>query len=460
MLSITEFDRNNNYRTLQSAPGGFHEALKHVLRGETRFHVRNGGGADYDLVYTPNDARAKADATFPDSAFFKSELIFPPYYFYDEDDTDRINLDLLDGFDEVFFEEANEYTLAVARLALRHTGLAVTFADARAGLCAWLAGRVTVRKAPETANALYVQREYYPVYVTRDRFCALGLFHSMFLLQWLTDLPREKIRYLELTIRKTEGIGSVLSTFSKARQAFERLGITVYLAPGCTRYSDRMLSRYFKLGMAPKDATPSNTAYVKCFNAFVLNHFIQRNPGELDLGVLQPAFLAQMREYADQVLGGKKALGVLLRGTDYVIANYAGNYRPVDIDDCVRVIRGHMERYGYDCIFLATEDQSFLERMLLEFPRRVIAVSQERHSVSDFGSVKFISELEKREHTGSDYEAMVEDTTVNYLYAMYMLSRCESLLANCMCSGVYFATSFNGGKYVRNEIVADLLSKP
>lgn len=453
MLSITQWDRNNNYRELQSAPGVFHEALKYVLRGETRFHVRNGGGADYDLVYTPNDAWAKADAMFPDSAFFKSELIFPPYFFYDEEDLGRINLDILDGFDEVFFEEANEYTLAIARLALRHTRLAVTFADEHARVCAWLAGSAKIRKAPEAANALYVQKAYYPVYDTRDRFSSLGLFHSMFLLQWLTDLPREKIRYLELTIRKTEGIGSILSTYSKVSQAFEKLGIAVYLSPGCTRYSDDMLARYFALGGTPKNATPSNTAFAKCFNASVLNYFVQRNPVMMDLGVLQPAFLDQMREYADQVLGEKKALGVLLRGTDYVIANFAGSYRPADIDDCVRAIRERMERYGYDRIFLATEDQSYLERMLMEFPRRVIAVSQERHSVSDFKTVKYISDLEKSERSGRDYEAMVEDTTVNYLYAMYMLSRCESLLANCMCSGVNFATSFNGGKYVRNEIV-------
>jgi len=96
----------------------------------------------------------------------------------------------------------------------------------------------------------------------------------------------------------------------------------------------------------------------------------------------------------------------------------------------------------------------------MEFPHRIIAVSQERHSVSDFKEVKFISDLEKHELSSQDYEAVVENTTVNYLYAMYMLSRCESLLANCMCSGVNFATSFNGGKYVRNEIVADLLPKP
>ena len=460
MLFISHRDQNNNYRELQSEPGVFHKALKYVLRGETRFHVRNDGGADYDLVYTPNDALAKADPTFPDSEFFQSELIFPPYYFYDEEDLGRINLDILDGFDEVFFEEANEYTLAIARLALRHTHLAVTFADECAHVCAWMTGSVRIRKEPETANALYIQKHYDPVYVTRDRLCSLGLFHSMFLLQWLTDLPRERIRYLELTIRKTEGIGSILSTYSKVSQAFKKLGISVYLTPGCTRYSDCMLSRYFMLGMAPTDATPSNTAYAKCFNAFVLNHFIQRNQAVLDLSVLQPAFVNQMREYADQVLGEKKALGVLLRGTDYVIANFAGNYRPAGIGDCVRVIRERMERYGYDCIFLATEDASFLERMLVEFPRRIIAVSQERHTVSDFKKVKYISDLEKSKHSGQDYEAMVEDTTVNYLFAMYMLSRCESLLANCMCSGVNFATSFNGGRYVRNEIIADLLSKP
>ena len=65
---------------------------------------------------------------------------------------------------------------------------------------------------------------------------------------------------------------------------------------------------------------------------------------------------------------------------------------------------------------------------------------------------KYISDLEKSEKTGESYRASVDDTTVNYLYAMYMLSKCDSLVSNCMCSGVNLATSFNEGRYTRVDI--------
>ena len=105
-------------------------------------------------------------------------------------------------------------------------------------------------------------------------------------------------------------------------------------------------------------------------------------------------------------------------------------------------------------IFLATEDSSLLEKMLSAFPGKVITVSQERHRVSDFKNSIYISDLEKEEHSGEEYLASVEDTTVNYFYAMYMLSRCESLVANCICSGLQMATSLNQGKFVRTDIVS------
>ena len=88
------------------------------------------------------------------------------------------------------------------------------------------------------------------------------------------------------------------------------------------------------------------------------------------------------------------------------------------------------------------------------FPGKIIAISQDRFRVSDFKNVKYISDLEKLRNSGNAYSESLEDTTVNYYYAMYMLSRCESLIANCMCNGVNIANSFNGGKYARTEIIS------
>ncbi len=458
MLRIKEYDHNNNYRKLKNDPQVFHNALRYVLKGEKRFHVGEGKEEDFDLVYQDNDARAKKDHNFPDSDFFYSEIIFPPYLQYDENDMDRIDLSILNGHEEIFFEETNEYSAVIASLALKHTKMRVTFKDDGFRRFPWIREAVQSAK-PLTENALYVQKWYYPIFEDPDRFSTTGLFHAMFLLQWVSDLPKQQLKYICFSIRKTEGIGSILASYNLVAQAFEKYGLKVFIEPDCTRFSSEMLAKYFVLGNVPEDSDETNTAYVQCFNSFVLNFEVQRNNSIIDLKMLQPGFVAQMKEYADAVLGEKKVLGVLLRGTDYTVANFAGSFHPAPIEECIRIVDERIREHGYDKIFVATEDSYYLERMIMAFPGKVIAVSQERHDVSEFTDVRYISDLEKKQYRGDAYYASVEDTTVNYFYAMYLLSRCESLVSNCMCNGVKIASSFNRGSYVRTEIVSEMMSR-
>ncbi len=442
---------------MKNGPSLFHDALHYVMRGEKRFHVANKRGEDFDLIYEDNDQMAKSDPSFPKSDFFFAEVFFPPYYFYDENQTDKINLEMLEGSDEIFFEEANEYSIVIAGLVLKHTKMQVTFKDKRISLFPWIRKKVSCRKRPHKKDALYVQKDFYPIYETRSRYCTTGLFHSLFLLQWISDLPKEKIRYLSLTIRKTEGIGSIIATYSRVAQAFGKQGITVFIEPGSTRFSSEMLENYFVFGSAPKDSNEENTAYAKCFNSFVLNNFIQYYEAKTGPDILQPVFLNQMKEYADEIISDQKILGVLLRGTDYSIANFKGAFHPAPLEECMRIIDERLTEHNYDKIFVATEDSYYLERMIMKYPGRILAVSQERHDVSEFRNIRYISELEKDLYQGDAYYASVVDTTVNYFYAIYMLSRCESLISNCMCSGVSIAQDFNQGRYARTEIVSMML---
>ena len=456
MLIIQEYDRDQKCRNLRSGDGLFHKALSYVLQGEKRFHVEC-GPEKFDLIYEDNDERTKNDPAFPDSDFFRSEMIFPPYYSYDENDTDKIIMLIFKDREEVYFEELNEYSVVIGAYLLKHTDLKVTFRDERSRLFKELDGAQTA-EGPSQDKALYVQGSYYPIFTSRERICTTGLFHCMFMLQWLTDLPKEKIRYLSFSIRKTEGIGSILTVYSLVSQLFGDLGIKAFLEPGCTRFSDELLGKYFAFGAAPADSDPTNTAYATAFNSLILNHNIDGYTAKIGLDLLRPEFVAQMQEYSEPVLDGKKVLGVLLRGSDYILANFSGSYHPADIEDCIRLIGQRIDEYGYDRIFVATEDYTYLERMLAAFPHKVLAVSQERFSVSDFKGVQYISDLEKQRSSGAAYLDSVEDTTVNYLYAMFMLSRCESLIANCYCSGVKIAESFNAGRYARSELVSDMLA--
>ena len=456
MLTIKDYDYNNNYRIINNDENIFHNALYYVLRGEKRFHIEGDDFLNFDLVYEDNDTKAKNDKTFPDSEFFYSEIIFPPYLKYDENDIDKINLELLDGFDEIFFEEVNEYSVVIANLALKHKNIKVSFQDDKINRFNYLKDKVSLRNKPEYDNHIYVQRQYFPTFESKDRFCTTGLFHCLFILQWATDLDKDKIKYLSFSIRKTEGIGSIMSTYTRVSKAFNKKGIKAFIDPNCTRFDSKMLERYFVFSQVPEDSNISNTAYVRCFNTFVLNYFIQKETANIGLDMLKPEFIKQMEEYASQIIGDKKVLGVLLRGTDITLANYVGRYRPVSIDEAINIIDERVKKYNYEKIFVATEDSYNLERMTAAFPNKVLAVSQERYSVSDFKDVKFISDLEKEKYSNNQYLASVEDTTINYFYAMYMLSRCESFISNCMCSGVNLVTSFNDNKFIRSEIMSDM----
>ena len=61
-----------------------------------------------------------------------------------------------------------------------------------------------------------------------------------------------------------------------------------------------------------------------------------------------------------------------------------------------------------------------------------------------------LAELEKK--SSSDYEADVIESTVNYFYALYMLSRCSAFLCSGPCNGYDLAVGFNGGQYERTHL--------
>ena len=88
--------------------------------------------------------------------------------------------------------------------------------------------------------------------------------------------------------------------------------------------------------------------------------------------------------------------------------------------------------------------------MKTAFGKKVIAVAQERHSVSELKKDQILSDLEKNIYSEEEYDKMIEDTTVNYFYALYMLSRCDSFLCSGKCNGWDIVNEFNKGKFLRS----------
>ena len=437
MLQIVEPDTRKNYRTFTNNASLFHQALAFVKKGEKRFHVMNDAGPDFDIVYFRNQDWARAQKGYDVSSFFDDFDLYPPYEDYDENDADKLCLDMFDDFDTVYFEEACEYSIVLARIILKHTDKAVAFGDDRIHWFIEDRERLKTASAPKDGKTLFVTRDYYPCGISQDysRMDAILVFHQVFLFQWMTDRPLRDIRYAEITVPKSEGIGSILITYALACDFFEKHGIRAVLKAGSSRYSDAILSRYLNVSFLPEDADENNTLSVVNFFSF---HFVYSMRGRYCPRVrklLSSRFLAEIKEYANAVLGGKKVLGLLVRGSDYITTGMSGEMKPPVPEDVIRLVRSRMDTGRYDCIFLATEDRDILAKMRDEFGNRILAVSQERYSVRDLANSMTISEYDLKKFQGEDYERHLDDMTANYLYAIILLSRCDAFIYSCRCVG-------------------------
>lgn len=56
------------------------------------------------------------------------------------------------------------------------------------------------------------------------------------------------------------------------------------------------------------------------------------------------------------VLSDRKALGVLIRGTDYKVVGFHGPRMQAPVEEMLPMIKEWVENDGYEEIFLATED--------------------------------------------------------------------------------------------------------
>ncbi len=457
MLHICGVPENENVRRLKHGPGVFHEALAHVCTGERRFCVTDGEGRPfYGLLYEENQAWAEASEQYVHAKIFKEMPLFPPYLTYDEEKKGSLCLDLVKDFGSIWFEQVSEYSVVLARLLLADTDKTVYYADER--MC-WFIGPhsrlIRMNRPPE--GALPVYGHFVPSVFDGDftRLDAMVLFHHVFFFQWLTPLDPGDVKYVEFSVPGTEGIGSILLAYGRGRAFFGPLGMEVTLRPGCTRYPDEMLRKYLRLPFTPEDADDTNTIRVVNYYAVMYVKMLRRK-GDLDLSILQPPFLEEMKAYGDAVIRDRRVLGVLLRGSDYITSAMGGSSRPRGIDEVAPVIEEWFDAGGYDRIFLATEDDDLLDGMTEAFGGRMICVSQKRYRVTDFREgMTTISELDRARHDGREYDEYVEDAAVNYLYAIYMLSRCNAFMYSCHCGGVSLARQFNGERFEKLYSFAD-----
>ncbi len=465
MLKIEEYDNKNNYRTLSHSNDVFHKALRAVLNGEKRFHV-TGAEEKYDLVYYENNELYFENSDPSQNSLFAGETVIPPYFIYNENDTSKLYFDLLDVYENIVFEEVNEYTVVMARLLLNVSDKQIYFVDERAKLFFETSSRLHIGE-PEDEDAYEMRVCETKVTVTylnkHEKIRSYVLFHNIFLMQWIFgDLSVDKVKYAEVFVKKTEGIGGFLQFCVRCSTLFSKYGIKTYFKSGSSRFRDELIDKYFSVQKTPEDSNDQNTVYVVNYMATALTHRFLFAKANVTYDILSPSFKNELEEYTNAIIGNKKMLGVLIRGTDYnmmMSSDAKTPFLPVSAERMIPEIQKCLDKYDYEGIFLATEDKDALKTIREAFPGKVKAISQERRSITEFSKGQTISDIERRIYSPEEYTERVEDTTINYFYALYVLSKCSGFLASSMCTGVHTVRSFNGGKFECDVVVRELILK-
>ncbi len=221
----------------------------------------------------------------------------------------------------------------------------------------------------------------------------------------------------------------------------------IYKGEQAGKYPLHELQKYFRLALSPADATPQNTFKIHHMTALVTAWLFAKTKPAITEDLFTDSFRADLEEYHDGVIRGRKALGVLIRGTDYVASKLGGVRQMASVEQMITTIREWAARDGYEVIFLATEDETALEQMREAFGDKLIAVAQERHTLEEFTDVRIINDLEKKLYQEEEYDSRVMDTTINYFYALYLLFRCKGFIASGQCNGVDIVLSLNGGRF-------------
>ena len=393
--------------------------------------------------------------------------VYAPFLSYDEDDTDNLCIDFLKQFSRIELEGVDEYSVVVARIALRHTDIPVYYTDER---MEWFLDKsqqfTKVDSFPDEPekNVMRVTLSPFDMgYTKRDwsKTGSIAAFQNVFFWQSFMTGVQKNVKYVEIVLSQVAGIGGILSNMSMASNVAAGRGLTAYLKPGCTRYPEELLCRYFRLTPKPADAVPENTIVINDLAVFCTTWLCCQHPSSFDESILDSKFAQDMNEYAEAIIGGKKTLGVLARGTDYITSNLGDDRIHAKPAHMIPLIKKWMQEEGYEKIFLATEDKDIYDVFLKEFPGKVTVIAQERHTVSEFkkNDTSLIFEFEKKLNTGKAYDDALEDTTVNYFYALYILSKCDAFMCSGQCNGWDVVRSFNKGKFEKEYKFAVGLNK-
>lgn len=160
----------------------------------------------------------------------------------------------------------------------------------------------------------------------------------------------------------------------------------------------------------------------------------------------------EINKYMPEALKRKennKVLGVILRGTDYREEANKSRGRTIAVAKLEKVVakcKYIMNLYGYEYLFVATEDSEYFEKMKEEFGEKCLYVDQKRvcHDYSSGGYIACSKLLDIKD--GKEFGR-------RYLAVIQSLANCQALISNMQNGTVWIASRLNDSKYQHIEVV-------
>lgn len=143
------------------------------------------------------------------------------------------------------------------------------------------------------------------------------------------------------------------------------------------------------------------------------------------------------KQYKQLFPEGKKVLGVLCRGTDYISLRPTGHYVQPSSDMIISKIHETMDEYHYEYVFCATEDAAIYNDLKAALGNRLFGMDVERvHYKEGY----LLNDLYKKQKMD------IYRRQLNYLTEMELLSRCQGLIAG-KTTGSRFLPVMKDGEY-------------
>lgn len=144
---------------------------------------------------------------------------------------------------------------------------------------------------------------------------------------------------------------------------------------------------------------------------------------------------------------GRKILGVIARGTDYIYLKLKNHFIPCTTSQYIEYVKKYMMQFGYQYIYLATEDLDIYNQFVEAFPPEYLLSSDQRRvsmSENDKMALMQVKLYDKDDGyvRGMEYNVIIS-----------MLANCDGLISNCMCGAAWGALFLNAGKYGHVKIM-------